>query len=66
MMRRMMVLGAGVGLALGAGLLLPGSAHPQSAGLVLSDADRTELNSLAANTAQKIRAGLTAALERAA
>src|ERR1700730_4672435 len=36
-------------------LLLPGSAHTQSAGLVLTEADQAELNSLASRTVQKIR-----------
>jgi len=36
-------------------LLLPGSAHTQSADLVLTEADQAELNSLASRTVQKIR-----------
>src|ERR1700730_17177411 len=55
MVRRIGILGAVRCLSALVCLFLPGSAHTQSAGFVLTEADQAELNSLASRTAQKIR-----------
>ena len=55
MLRRIGILGAVRRLSTVVCLFLPGSAHAQSAGFVLTEADQAELDSLASHTAQRIR-----------
>src|ERR1700722_738572 len=55
MVRRIGILGAVRYFSAVVCLLLPGSAHAQSAGFVLTEADQAELDSLASHTAQRIR-----------
>jgi len=55
MMRRIGILGAVRWLSAVVCLFLPGSAHSQSAGFVLTEADQAELDSLASRTTQRIR-----------
>jgi len=55
MVRRIGILGVVRCLSAVVCLLLPGSAHAQSASFVLTEADQAELDSLASHTAQRIR-----------
>jgi TonB family protein len=55
MVRRIGILGVVRCLSAVVCLFLPGSAHAQSAGLVLTEAEQAELDSLASHTAQRIR-----------
>jgi TonB family protein len=55
MVRRVGILGVVRCLSVVVCLFLPGSAHAQSAGLVLTEAGDAELDSLASRTAQRIR-----------
>jgi TonB family protein len=55
MVRRIGILGVVRCLSMVVCLFLPGSAHAQSAGFVLTEAGQAELNSLASQTAQRIR-----------
>src|ERR1700688_1283451 len=55
MVRRIGILGVVRCLSAAVCLFLPGSAHAQSAGFVLTEAGQAELDSLASHTAQRIR-----------
>lgn len=55
MLRRIRILGGVRCLSAVLCLLLPGSAHAQSASFVLTEADQAELDLLASHTAQRIR-----------
>lgn len=55
MVRRIGILGVVPWLSAVVCLFLPGSAHAQSAGFVLTEAGQSELDSLASHTAQRIR-----------
>ena len=55
MVRRIGILGVVRCLSAVACLFLPGSAHAQSVGFVLTEAGQAELDSLASHTAQRIR-----------
>ena len=55
MVRRIVILGVVRCLSAVVCLFLPGSAHAQSAGFVLTEAGQAELDSLASHTGQRIR-----------